>query len=145
MVIDPSTTVGKLRLRVGDWRDLEILPDSVYEQTYADCDENLNRAAAICAQYILCSLSFGVRSKMYQLESYDNQAFEQYKQFLMLTINNPAFMPYSPIPFGGGSGDVSPLVQFQKSWNAGYFKGTSEQEMYEYYQGTVASEGEEDE
>lgn len=137
MVIDPTTVIGKLRLRVGDWRDLEILPDSVYEQAYADCDENLNRAAALCAQYILGTLTFGVRSKMYQLESYDNQAFDQYKQFLLMTVNNPAFMSFSPIPYGGDNGETNPLIQFAKSWNAGYVNGTSTEDMDDFYSLTV--------
>lgn len=131
--IDPTTDVGKLRLRVGDWGDLTYLPDSVYEQTLLDTSGSLTRSAVIIANYILAMLTRSTRSKLAQIESYSNQEFEQYKEFLMLTVKDPAFMSYSPIPFGGSTDEVNPLIQFAKSWNAGYVAGTSSQEMYDYY------------
>jgi hypothetical protein len=132
-IIDPTTDIGKLRLRVGDWGDITYLPDAVYQQTLTDTSNNLNRSAVICANYILALLTRSTRSKLAQIESYDNQEFEQYKEFLIMTVKDPAFMSYSPIPFGGSTDEVNPLIQFQKSWNAGYVSGTSSQEMYEYY------------
>ena len=42
-VIDPSTNIGKLRLRLADWRDIQWLPDAVYQQTLDDTSNNFNR------------------------------------------------------------------------------------------------------
>ena len=76
--IDPTTNIGKLRLRLADWRDVQWLPDNVYKQTLIDCDNNLNKATSILAQYILAILSQQTRSRVMQVESYDDQAFQQF-------------------------------------------------------------------
>jgi hypothetical protein len=36
-VLDPTTSLGKIRLRIGDWHDLVILPDSVIQSALDDC------------------------------------------------------------------------------------------------------------
>ena len=56
-VIDPSTNIGKLRLRLADWRDIQWLPDAVYQQTLDDTSNNLTASTRILAQYILAILS----------------------------------------------------------------------------------------
>ena len=48
-LIDPTTNLGKVRLRCGDFSDVPFLPDSVYEATLADTNNNVVRAAGICA------------------------------------------------------------------------------------------------
>ena len=50
-LIDPTTNLGKVRLRCGDFSDVPFLPDSVYEATLADTNNNVVRAAGICAIY----------------------------------------------------------------------------------------------
>lgn len=55
-VIDPSTNIGKLRLRLADWRDIQWLPDAVYQQTLDDTSNNLTASTRILAQYILAIL-----------------------------------------------------------------------------------------
>lgn len=134
MVIDPSTDIGKLRLRLGDFRDCPVLPDSVYAQTLADNSNNLVSSARILAQYILASLAYQTRSKISNMiESYDNQQFEQYRQFILDTISNPALMTYAPVAvITGDTTQPNPLIDFQKLWNAGYIQGTVNQEMQEF-------------
>lgn len=123
--IDPSTDIGKLRLRLGDWRDVTLLPDSVYSQTLIDCNNNLTKAAGLLAQYILAILSQQTRSKLAQIESYDNQAFEQYRRFIIDTISNPAIMNISPLAVVTGADEANPLIEFSKLWNSGYVGGDS--------------------
>lgn len=126
MIIDPSTDVGKLRLRVSDFGDIAFLPDQVYVQTLEDCNGNLPKAAKTLAMYILGMLAFKTRRKMAQLEVYSNEQFEQYKQYLMLSVSNPNFMDISPIPYSA-SAESNPLVDFQKTWNRNFYSGTSDQ------------------
>lgn len=123
--IDPTTDIGKLRLRLGDWRCVTWLPDTVYQQTLVDCNNNLTKAASTLAQYILAILSHGTRSKLAQLESYDNQAFEQYRQFIIDTVSNPAIMNISPLAIVTGADEDNKLIEFSKLWNNGYPTGTS--------------------
>lgn len=129
-MIDPTTPIGKMRLRVGDWADLPWLPDNVYEATLADNNNNVVKASGICAQYILAMLTRNTKTKLAQLESYDNQTFEQYKQFLIMTIKDPAFMSSNPlVTSSAASSEENPLYMFQKYWNNGYVVGTSYDDM----------------
>lgn len=129
-VIDPSTNVGKLRLRCADYSDLPYLPDIVYSQTLSDNDNNIPRSAKICATYILGMLAHKThRSMGLQLQVWGNQAFEQYKQYLLLTIKDPSFMDISPIPYSASGTEVNPLIDFQKSWNRNYYNGTQSQQL----------------
>jgi hypothetical protein len=127
-VIDPSTDVGKLRLRCGDWQDLVWLPDTVYVQTLADNDGNLARAAKTCAVYILGMLSFRTHRKMAQLENWSNEAYSQYKDFLLLTVANPTFMDISPIPYSA-TAEFNPILSFQRDWNCNFTNGTEAQQL----------------
>ena len=130
--IDPSTPIGKLRLRLADWRDIQILPDSVYQQTLTDCNNNMAKATATLAQYILAVLAQATRSKIGIIESYDGDAFTQYRQFIIDTISNPAIMTLSPIAFVTGAEEENPLTQFRDLWNAGYIQTTNTQDMQMY-------------
>ena len=58
--IDPTTNIGKLRLRLADWRDIQWLPDSVYQQTLDDNNNNLTACTRILSQYILAILTHAV-------------------------------------------------------------------------------------
>lgn len=127
-IIDPTTDVGKLRLRLGDWGDVEWLSDAVYEQTLADCGNNLRKSAGLLAQYILAILTRSTRSRLAQIESYDNQQFEQYRRFIIDTVSNPAIMNIAPIAFATGDTE-NMLINFQSLWNAGYTSDTVEDKM----------------
>ena len=127
--IDPTTNLGKLRLRVADFSDIPYLPDSVYNQTLVDTNNNLAESAKICAMYILGTLAFKTHRKMgLQLEIFSGEAFEHYKEFLLLTVSNPAFMSYAPLAQSSTT-DSNILADFVSDWNRGYYAGTQSQSM----------------
>ena len=135
MALDPSSDVGRLRLRVGDYFDTPLFPDIVYEQTIIDCNGYLPRAATLMCQYILGMLTSKVHKKLSQLEIFGTDYFTSYMAFVKATILNPAYMDTSPIPYtppivdSWGNTVLSPLVQFQKDWNNNYAYGTQSQQM----------------
>lgn len=129
-LIDPQTNIGKIRLRAGDWSDLEMLPDSVYQSTLDDTNNNVPKSAVIIAQYILAMLTRKTDRKLQQLEVFGSQVFEQYLEFLKLTILSPnqlinvAPLPYAPHVFDGYTSEA-----FIRDWNANYNGGTQSQMM----------------
>ena len=126
-IIDPTTDLGRLRLALGDWQDLPILPDSVILQTLVDSSGNLNRAKITLAQYILASLTRDVHQKLAQIEVYGEQGFDNYKEFIRLTILNPNLSQLAPIPYAGGLAVQNPLTKFTDDWNKNYPRGTQSQ------------------
>lgn len=135
MILDPRTPVGKMRLRVGDYSDLPLMPDAVYESALEDCQNSLPRACTLVATYILASLTGQTHEKLAQMEVFGNQWFENYLAFIKTTILNPNLMniaplPYTPLTYDEWGNQVEvPLVQFQKDWNNNYSGGTQSQEM----------------
>jgi len=127
-IIDYDTPVGKLRMRLGDISDLPFLPDSVYLGVYNDCGKNLNKAVVQCGSMILGQLSYKTHRRMNQLEVFGNEAFKQFKEFLILTVKNPSFMDLSPIPLST-SAELNPLIQFQQDWNKNFTNGTESQQL----------------
>jgi hypothetical protein len=130
MVIDPTTSIGKVRLIVGDYNDLAYLPDSVYQSTLDDNSDNIHRSSAIIAQYILGMLSQKTHRKMGQLEVYGAEAFQNYLAFLKFTVLNPnsiynvAPLPYSPVVTSGKA-----LEDFIYDFKHNYRGGTQSQWM----------------
>lgn len=119
--IDPTTDIGKIRLRIGDWQDITFLPDNVIESALSDCGDNLPRAAQLCAQYILAILSSKTHRRMTSsLEVWGAEWFDNYSKFLQKTILNPTMMDISIIPYGGGSSEDNPLIAFVDNWNDSY-------------------------
>lgn len=128
-VIDPSTPIGKIRLRIGDWSDLVILPDAVIDSAIIDCEGSLPRAASLCAQYILATLSFKTHKKLAQIETWSNEQFENYMHFLKTVVLNPAFSSvYVPVAYNGDQSVQHPLIAFVADWNSNY--STSKQGVY---------------
>lgn len=115
-IIDLSTPVGALRLRLGDTRDLPMLDDCVYEQALLDTNGNLKAATILCGQYILAQLAFKTHQKMGLLEVWGAESFKNYMTYLMLVIKDPNFTSISPIPFSLASACPSPIDRFQKNW-----------------------------
>lgn len=115
-VIDPSTPLGKIRLRIGDWADPPILADTVIQSALTDCGDDVPRAAQLCAQYILATLTFKTHKKLSTVEVWSGEQFDNYVKFIQTTILNPNLMSVAPIPYGFGSG-VHPLIEFVESWN----------------------------
>lgn len=119
-VLDPTTPLGKIRLRVGDWQDFVILPDAVYTSALIDCDNDIPRTAALCAQYILATLTAKTHRKLTgQLEIWGAEHFDNYVKFLKTTILNPNLMTLAPIPYDN-TGDGNPLIDFVEEWNASF-------------------------
>jgi hypothetical protein len=130
LVIDPNTAIGKIRLRIGDWSDIPVLPDTVIQSTLDDSDNNVPRAAKLCAQYVLATLTSKTHRKMsLQLEVWGAEAYRIYKDFILLTIKDPSFMDISPIPYSASGTEVNPLIDFQQSWNKNYYSGTQSQQL----------------
>lgn len=125
-VIDPTTNLGKIRLRIADVGDLPYLSDSVITTTLADNADNLNTTARTCALYILGMLAHKTHRKMAQLEVWGAESFTAYKEFLMLTATNPAFMNFSPVPYSS-TADFSPILDFQANWNKGFVQTEAQQ------------------
>lgn len=128
MVIDPTSNIGKVRLRIADVSDLPYLSDSVIQSTLTDNADNLHATAKVCAMYILGMLSHKTHRKMAQLEVWGGEAFKAYKDFLMLAYTNPAFMDFSPVPYSSTE-EFSPILDFQKNWNRNFVEGTEAQQL----------------
>lgn len=130
-MIDFSTDVGKLRLRVSDLSDIPFLPDSVYLQTLTDTDNNLPLSAKTCATYILGMLAFKTHRRMsLQLEVWGGEAFSQYKEFLLLTVKDPSFFDITPLPISSlTEGNRNILAEFVSDWSRNYYSGTQSQSM----------------
>ena len=118
MALDPTTPVGKIRLRIGDFSDLPLLPDSVIDSALVDCDNNVPRASALCAQYILAILSAKTHRKLAQIETWSNEHFNNYVKYLQLTVLNPNLMTVSPVPYSGMVQEDHPLMVFVEEWNS---------------------------
>lgn len=128
MAIDISTPEGMLRLRCADVGDLPYLPSAVYTQALADAGGNMPQAAKTCSIYILGLLSQKTRRRLNQLEVYGSEAFQQYKEFLLLTVSNPAFMSVAPIPYVSEA-EFNPIIDFQANWNRAYSNSTEAQSL----------------
>lgn len=129
MVIDPTTNIGRLRLRCADYSDLPFLPDVVYTQALTDNNNNLPRAAKQCAMYILGMLTSRVHRKLSTMEVFGSDYYKQYRDFLMLTFTNPNFFDISPIPIDMSGTTLHPLIQFQRDWNLNYSGFTESQQL----------------
>lgn len=119
-VLDPSTPLGKVRLRIGDWHDFVILPDAVITNALTDCDNDIPRTASLCAQYVLATLTAKTHRKLTgQLEYWGAEHFDNYVKFLKMTILNPNLMTLAPVPYDN-TGDENPLIAFVAAWNDSY-------------------------
>lgn len=128
MIIDPTTPLGKVRLRIADVGDLPYLSDDVISTTLADANGSVVQAAKTCAMYVLGMLAHKTHRKMAQLEVWGAEAFAAYKDFLMITYTNPTFMDFSPVPYSK-SLEFSPILQFQADWNKNFRQGTEAQQL----------------
>ncbi len=128
MVIDPTTAIGKV-LRVGDFLDFPIFPDTVYQATLDDNEANVIRTSKTMAQYILAALTMRVHEKLAQVEVYGNQYVDNYVKFLKTTILNPNLMEVAPVPYGAMLDETHPLTKFREDWNANYSAGTASEAM----------------
>lgn len=128
MPLDPTSNIGKVRLRVADYSDLPLFPDAVYQSVLDEKEGNLAATAKVMATYILGLLSQKTHRKLNQLEVWGAEAFSNYREFLLLTVKDPAFMDISPIPYSS-TGDFNPILDFQANWNANFTAGTEAQQL----------------
>jgi hypothetical protein len=135
-ILDPTTSIGKMRLRVGDFSDLPLMPDSVYKSALSDCGNSIPKASVLVAQYILGMLTAQTHQKLAQIEVFGAEWFQNYLAFVKATIANPNYMDIAPMPYVAqvknefGETTELPLVQFQKDWNANYVATTQSQDMH---------------
>ncbi len=131
-VIDPSTDIGRLRLRVADYGDIPFLSDDVYASTLVDTNNNLPQAASTIANYILGMLSLKTHRRLVNIEIWGAEAFANYKQFLAATINNPSLLPTGAISLYSASRDdcPNPIKQFLVDWDRNYSQGTQSQQLH---------------
>lgn len=132
--IDVTTDVGRMRMRLGDFLDIQQLPDSVYVQTLLDTQNpdgsnNLRAATILCGQYILASLAFSTHTKLATIEVYGAEAFKSFKQYLLLVVKDPSFNSVSPIPYAAGADTLHPILKHQQDWLAAYTQPTSDQSL----------------
>ena len=130
-MIDPTTNVGKLRLKVGDIQDMPILPDVVYTQTLTDNQDNINRSAQTIAGYIAAILSQRTREKLSFIEIYGSDVYKNYMDFIKQIMTNPNISGVSPIPYAGGVRGTNPMIQFQEDWQKAY-SGITESERLHF-------------
>lgn len=124
MALDPTTNLGKVRLKIGDWTDLPILPDSVITSVLADNDNNVNRASSLCAQYILGALTSRTHKRLAQLETWSGEQFSNYVKFLQMTVLNPHLTHVAPVPYSGSGTEDHPIQTFIEDWKEGYLPGS---------------------
>ena len=130
-ILDPTTPIGKVRLRVADaGSDFQVFPDSVYAQTIIDCNNSLPRASTLMAQYILGTLTSSVTEKLGGIQVMGSEYFQQYKEFLKLTVLNPNLMTLSPLPYSSSGTTIHPLQQFVTDWNLNYAYGTQSDALH---------------
>lgn len=120
--IDPTTPLGKVRLRIGDWSDIPILPDSVINASLTDCQNSIPRTSQLCAQYILATLTAKTHKKLAQLEAWSGEQFNNYLAFLKLIVLNPHVSATAPVPYVNDLTE-HPIQEFMDEWKAGYLPG----------------------
>jgi hypothetical protein len=127
-MLDPSTPIGKVRLRVADYSDLPYFGDNVYQQTLDDNDGDILKTSVVMAMYILGTLAHNTHRKMgLQLEIWGAEAFTSYKEFLLLTVKDPAFMQITPVFSICLSTNSTAIAAFQSDWNRSFYCGTEAQ------------------
>lgn len=134
-LIDPSTDLGRMRLKLGDTSDLPQLPDSVYTQTLLDTkntdgSNNVKAATSLCGQYILANLAFSSHKKLQMLEIWGSEAFDNYKSYLTMIIKDTAFSGVCPIAYVAGSDTLHPILQHQQDFYNAQTKPTSDEKLH---------------
>ena len=100
--LDLTTAVDRVRLAVGDYQDIEIFPDRVYQYVLTKNSNNETASIVEMASLILGALSqSSSRSRLDRLEVYSD-TFAQYLQFLKEVIKNPVGSYCSPHVYAAG-------------------------------------------
>lgn len=103
---DPANVpTDAVRLYVGDVSPtMPILSDADYEYFLAQNNQNVKRSAIVAAQAILFQFSQLVEERIGTLEFNGGQAANNYRQALMMFLNNPNFSVAleGALPYAGG-------------------------------------------
>ena len=100
--LDLTDPLSRCRLGTADFQDLQILPDNVYEYLLEKHSDNETAVIKEAAQIILGSLSYGTRERLDRIETFGNQAFEQYLKYLKEVIKSPTGNYASAGIYAGG-------------------------------------------
>jgi hypothetical protein len=128
-VIDASTDLGRVRLKIGDTSDLHILSDGVITQTLIDNGNSVSRASTTCAQYILALLSQNSHQRLVNVEIWGSEAFNNYLKYLKEVVLNPNLSQTCPIPYSASNDKVHPLVEFNQDWYGNFHNGTQSEQL----------------
>jgi len=90
-IIDLTSAIGRIRMSVGDSLDIPIMADQQYQDLLDANAQNENAVIQISASYILMMMAHNTRARLDRMETYGNQAFENYLKALKETIRNPAY------------------------------------------------------
>ena len=113
-MLDPSSPVGKIRLRIGDWGDVPILTDAIIISAIEETNYHLPSAAKLCAGYVLASLTQRTHKRALQIEVWGQEAFSNYLTFLRVMYKDPAISDMAPIPYCPAS--RNDILEFMKEW-----------------------------
>lgn len=102
MIIDMTSPIGRIRMKVGDTADVPILPDNVYEYYLEENKGNERATIREVAYVILGTLTQNTRKRMDRIETFGQQSFDQYLKFIQQVINNPLASLTSSGEFCGG-------------------------------------------
>lgn len=132
MVLDLAQNEDKIRLRVGDYNDPVLLPNSVYTATLADNNNNVNKCVPIIATYILALFAQKSHSKLSYIEVWGSEVYNNYKDWLLKVVLNPMLNQASPVPYTGATSTTTknPLIAFVEDWENSYVKPTQSEDLH---------------
>lgn len=98
---DLSTPLEQVRAIVGDTEG-QLITDQTINALLLVNSDNVNKTAIQCLQFIVADLAKGVRHEVGDVEIYQNQQYEQYKDLLDDLLKDPAFMLTPALHILGG-------------------------------------------
>jgi hypothetical protein len=82
------------------------------------------------------------------ITSYGSQVYNQYKDYLLLVLRDPAFNGVCPLPYVAGADEVHPILQFKEDFTNAQNRPTSDERLHQIaagpfdpYSGPVANGG----
>jgi hypothetical protein len=97
-----TSAIDRVRLMTGDILANDYLADDVY-QFVLDKNVGAEKASAVeCARYILATLAPHARQRAGDIEYYGAEYFKNYKEYLLLLIQNPHMGFLAAMPYASG-------------------------------------------
>jgi hypothetical protein len=136
---NPSTSaIDRVRLMTGDiLPDIEFLTDDIYQYVLTKNSDSEKQSALECARYILPSLARYARERAGDIEYYGSEFFRNYKEFLLLLIQNPHSGFIEAMPYAGGisQADIRANISNLDTPTNRFYKSYLPQEALKYSQG----------